>query len=130
MIISRLGGILRDKIYCLMTSSVSLSSKMADVLFDTACRMIRDDSRRKRFRDDGFEGLITTSFQAQSFSGIAGTEFLAEVESDLGKGKVKFLVREADVETRNKLAWAPLFFIEDIPVGLDPSPSRRTAMYN
>ncbi len=121
---------MRNNIYCLMTSSVSLTSRMADVLFDTACRMIKDDSRKKRFRDDGFEGMITTSFQVRAFSGIAGTEFSAEVESELGKGKVKFLVREADVKVRNELAWMPPFFIEDMPVGFDPSPGRRTPAYN
>lgn len=121
---------MRDKIYRLMTSSVSLSSRMADVLFDTACKMIKDDSRKKRFKDDGFEGLIATSFQSQSLSGVSGTEFFAEVESELGKGKVKFLVREADAKVRNELAWMPLFFIGDDPIGLDPSPSRRMPMYN
>lgn len=121
---------MRDKIYCLMTSSVSLSGRMADVLFDTACEMIKDDSRRKHFRDDDFEGLITTSFNSQLLSSISGTEFFAEVESELGKGKVKFLVREADAKIRNELAWVPFFFIEDIPVGLDESPSRRVPMYN
>ena len=121
---------MRDKIYCLMTSSVSLSARMADVLFDTACTMIGGDFRKRRFKDDEFEGLITTSFQCQSLSGISGTEFFAEVESELGKGKVKFLVRDADAKIRNKLAWTPFFFIEGMPVGLDQSPSRQVPMYN
>ena len=113
-----------------MSSPVSLSTRMADILFDTACRMIKDDSQKKRFKDDGFEGLISTSFKNQSLSGVSGTEFFAEVESELGKGKIKFLVREADAKTRNELKWAPFFFIEDVPVGLDPSPSRQKPMYN
>lgn len=120
----------RDKIYCLMTASVSLSSKMADVLFDTACQMIKDDSKRKRFKKEGFEGTIRTSFDAKALSGISGTEFFADVESELGSGKVKFLVREADAKIRNELSWVPLFFMEDMPVGLDPTPSRQTPVYN
>lgn len=121
---------MRNNIYCLMTSSVSLSAKMADMLFDVACQMIKDDSRKKQFRGDGFEGLVSTSFQSQSFSGVSGIEFFAEVESELGKGKTKFIVREADAKIRNELAWMPLFFIENIPIGLDYSPSRRMPMYN
>lgn len=121
---------MRDKIYCLMTASVSLSDKMADVLFDTACSMIKGDARKKYFRDEGFEGVITTSFEVQSLSGISGTEFFAEVESELGKGKVKFLVREADAKIRNEMAWAPMFFVEDLPVGLGPSPGRQKPAYN
>lgn len=121
---------MRDKIYCLMTASVSLTPTMADTLFDTACAMIKGDTRKKRFRVEGFEGVVTTQFESKSLHGVCGDEFFAEVESELGKGSIKFLVREADAKVRNELAWVPLSFMEDVPMGLDPTPSRQKPMYN
>lgn len=122
---------MRDKIHCLMTSSVFLSSNMRNVLFDVACEMMGSNAGRKRFADGDFEGVVTTSFESKILSGISGVEFTAEVETELGKGKVKFLVRPADVKTRNELEWFPLFFNkEGVPVGLDESPSRRAPMCN
>lgn len=113
-----------------MTSSVSLSTKMSNILFDTACLMMRFDSRRKRFKDGAFEGIVTTSFHGQSLCGVSGTEFFAEVETELGKGKVKFLVREADARIRNKLEWTPFFSVEDMMEELNTPPSRQMPIYN
>lgn len=112
-----------------MSGSVSLTSGMADVLFDTACIMIRDDSRRKSIKYEGIEGRITTSFDKQALGSICGVEFLAEVETDLGKGKVKFIVREAEAKVRNELQWMPFFTIEDMVMD-ELTPSRCSPMYN
>lgn len=122
---------MRDKIHCLMTASVRLSSNMRNVLFEVACEMVVSNAKRKRFYDDGFEGVVRTSFESKILSGVSGVEFYAEVETELGKGKVKFLVRTADIEVRNQLEWYPLFFIgEDVPVGFGESPSRHVPIYN
>ena len=73
---------------------------------------------------------MRTSFNQESLGGIGGTEFLAEVETELGKGRVKFLVRAADAETRNKLKWVPFFSIEDMLDSLDETPSKHSPMWN
>lgn len=121
---------MRDKLYCLMTSSVSLDDRMADVLFDTACIMIKNTSGRKVVKDVGFEGQVTTKFNTQILGSISGVEFFAEVETELGKGKGKFLVKEVDAKLRGDLVWVPFFSIEDLMEGLDSSPSRLSPRCN
>jgi len=113
-----------------MTSRVSLTSRMADVLFDTACLMLKKGEGRKRIKDIEIEGEIRTDFTDRVLSSVGGVEFIATVETELGAGTVKYLVRPADVEKRNKLEWAPFFSIEDLMEELAAPPSRQTPMYN
>ncbi len=105
---------MRNKIHCMLTSSVALDSHRADVLFDTACLMIRDSVSRKLVRSEEIMGIITTSFIERTVGSIVGVEFNADVETELGSGKVRFLVRPSDVSKRNELVWVPAFTIEDI----------------
>lgn len=103
------------KLTCLMTSSVSLSDRMSEVLFDTACVMLRDGVKRKFIRDSGvIEGMVSTSFKAVALVGSAGTEFTAEVETELGRGTVRFIVREQDADRRNRGLWVPFFSLTDL----------------
>jgi hypothetical protein len=120
----------RKDIYCLMTSGVSLSRRMADVLFDTACLMLRKSEERKLVKDVEIEGEIRTSFRDQRFGSIGGVEFYATIETEFGSGNVKYIVRRADADIRNKLEWAPFFSIEDLMNEMESPPSRMTPMYN
>ena len=105
---------MRNRIHCLVTSSVNLNEKMVGVLFDAACLMLRDSSTAKKFKDSRFEGKIRTSFAERTLGTISGTEFSAEIESELGKGHVKFLVRPIDAQFRNELEWVPAFSMSDL----------------
>ena len=113
-----------------MASGVSLSRRMADVLFDTACLMLKKGETRKRVMDVEIEGEIRTSFRDQRFGSIGGIEFHATVETEFGTGNVKYIVRQADADTRNKLEWAPFFSIEDLMDEMESPPSRMAPLCN
>lgn len=121
---------LRNDIHCLMVSGVSLSSLMADVLFDTACIMLKEGSSRKIIKDPDIEGEIRTHFDEQALGGIAGVEFRATVETSMGTGNVKYLVRPIDANRRNEYEWAPFFSVEEMLDELNAPPSRRVSAYN
>lgn len=120
---------MRDKIHCLMTTSVALDSRMRDVLFDTACLMLKRGSSKKKFADPSIEGMITTAFEEKALGAIVGAEFHADVETDIGRGKVKFIVRPADADKRNELDWVPLFAIDDF-FETSPASKKGNPLYN
>lgn len=115
---------MRNSVHCLMITSVSMTPSMADLLFDTACLMIRGNSRARKLSNLEMEGRLTTSFKEQSFAGISGIEFLAEVETELGKGKIKFLVRPMDSE-RRRLDWSLFTSEEELASHLEELHSTR-----
>lgn len=121
---------MRNSVYCLMTSGVSLSPRMADVLFDTSCLMLKKGEGRKIVRDPEIEGEIRTLFAEQVLGSVGGVEFHATVETELGTGNVKYLVRPADAERRNKLEWVPFFSVEDLIEKLESPPSRMAPLFN
>ncbi len=96
---------MRMQIHCLMTSSVRMSEKKADMLFEMACLMLRDRLENKYILDEEMAGKITTKFDKHCLGSIEGTKFTAEIETDLGRGMVTYLVRDADVESRSKGVW-------------------------
>ena len=121
---------MRNDIYCLMTSGVSLTSRMFDILFDTACLMLKKDEGRKIIKDPEIEGEVRTNFEEQLLGSVGGIEFHATIETEFGTGNVKYLVRQIDAERRNKLEWVPFFSIEDLIEELNSPPSRKTPILN
>ena len=121
---------MRDDIHCLMTAGVSLTRRACDALFDTACQIIKDGRKKQAVRDDGIEGEIRTEFEEQVLGSIGGVEFHATVETEMGTGKVKFLVRPADAKRRNELEWTTFPSMEALEAELNSPPSRRTPAYN
>jgi hypothetical protein len=90
------------KIYCLMQTQVVLTDEMSDALYDTACEMYRNDERRAPVMTWDMEGQVRTSYERTTLVWITGVMFTAEVETDLGKGKVTFIVRTDDMPSRDK----------------------------
>jgi hypothetical protein len=88
-----------------MTASVSLTNEMSESLFQSACTMLRDGLKKRGFLEETIAGLISTELKEKTFGQISGVEFFAEVETDLGRGQVKFLVNPKDAENRNKGTW-------------------------
>jgi len=88
-----------------MTASVTLTSEMSESLFQSACTMLRDGLKKRGFLEEAIAGLITTELKEKTFGQISGIEFFAEVETELGRGQVKFLVNPKDAENRNKGTW-------------------------
>lgn len=113
-----------------MASGVSLTPRMADILFDTACLMLKKGEGRKIVRDEELEGEIRTNFDERVLGAIGGVEFRATIETEMGTGSVKYLVRPIDAERRNELDWVPFFSIEDLVEELTAPPSRMAPAYN
>ncbi len=107
---------MRMLIHCLMTSSVRINESKAGKLFEIACLMLRDKKEDEYFLEEDMAGKVTTKFDKHCLGTIEGTKFMAEVETDLGRGTVSYLVRDADVESRSKSIWKT--FGDD---GFDPS---------
>lgn len=103
-----------NKVYCLMVQSISLTNYERCLLFDIACEMARKGVNSKRIEDPEMEGVVKTDFEEKLIGGIGGVEFFAEVATELGEGKVKFLVRPADIEERNGYDWFPVTSISDL----------------
>ena len=82
---------------------------MKSILFDTACEILRGKGKRRTIKARTIEGEIRTNFAERSLCGMAGVEFYADVETELGKGFAKYIVRPREVETRNHLEWSPDF---------------------
>ena len=82
-------------LHCLMVQRVSLNDRMRNVLLAAAIEMLRRQGEkgagRRSVKDDDIEGVVSTRFQFACLGSFAGIEFLAEVETDFGKGKVKFI---------------------------------------
>jgi hypothetical protein len=91
-----------------------LTDEMRDALFDVACLMIKFGSRKRRVKSDDMEGSVTSSYAERAFAGLSGVEFFAEVETNLGRGKIKFLVRPVDLEKRALLEWSSFSTIEEL----------------
>ncbi len=121
---------MRDNIYCLMVSSVRITANMAEALFNTARAMFRDRVGKKRVNHAEFEGQVRTTFEECSLGSVTGFKFQADIVTELGKGKVTFLVREADIESDDKAEWVPCSSIEEMMEWVDPSPSRRNPACN
>ncbi len=126
----RKAGNLRDDIYCLMTNSISLTDRMRSILFDTACSMLGKGVEKRRIYDDEIEGVVSTSFESQTLTGISGIEFHARVETELGSGKVKYLVRQIDAKARSEGEWMGFSSVDDLMQEVNSPPSRRNYACN
>ncbi len=109
-------------IYCFSVHLVSLSQVMEEVLFETVCTMVREGSRKKKFKGSGCQGEITTKFETKFLNGVYGLEFFADVDTPLGSGTIHFLVRQRDIQIRNEM-------VSQI-AQLASAAGRRKPMYN
>lgn len=83
-------------ITCLSASNIHLTSEMSETLYQGALHMLEHGIGRKPVKlRNVLEGRIETEFKVVSLAGFSGTWFSAEVETELGKGQVSFLVRRA-----------------------------------
>jgi hypothetical protein len=92
--------------------------------------MIQGGAERKIVKHPDIEGEIRTKFESQCLGSIAGIEFHATVETELGTGNVKYLIRPADAETRKKLEWAAFHSMDELMEELNSPPSRMVPMFN
>lgn len=93
---------------CLMTSGLSLTDEMAHLLLRTAVDMIRKRARKQNFKSAEGEGRLTTDFAYALLGCSGGTQFEAEVETNLGKGRVRFIAKDLTPEQLELGAWVCL----------------------
>lgn len=101
-------------IYCLMTS-VGLTDDIRWCLFDQARELIRLGRERCNIASDFLEGYIATTNKICALGGMTGVQFEAYVESNRGKGIVRYIVRTGDLPDRDKLAMVSLDPDHDAP---------------
>ncbi len=83
-----------DGFYCLVKHQVAVTPQLLRKLLEKAQVMARTRESRSHFLTEDATGVVTTVYQHNVMGSIAGIRFDAEVESDLGKGHVAFLVEE------------------------------------
>jgi len=114
-----------------MVRNTSLTPRMKDVLFLAAVEMLKAGKEKKRIHDEEIEGEIHTTFEEQSLVTTSGVRFTATVETNLGKGKVNYLVRPIDAALKKHgTHWKSFDSIEELLVDLVASSRRQTAKYN
>ena len=85
------------KIYCLMVSGVPFNKIVTDTLVTTARDMLRCGAERRAVRAADIEGVIETRFKTAVLGSLTGIVFRAEIETDEGKTRTRFIVDSADI---------------------------------
>ena len=85
------------KIYCLMVSGMPFTDVVANVLLRTSREMLRRGAERCVIRADDVEGVVETRFHTAVLGSLAGVVFQAEIETDAGKTKTRFIVDSAEI---------------------------------
>lgn len=104
------------KIFCFMNAGKPLTEKLADVLFVNAHDMIENNKKEQIIKGRGFEGFITTDMESVTFVGTAGIVFEADIYAKSGsQNKVKFFVKDKDLDGLEKAEWLGCIKEEDEP---------------
>ena len=85
------------RIYCLMVSGIPLDDMILGVLLRAARDMLRNGAERLAIRTDDAEGIVETRVHTAVLGSLAGVVFQAEIETDAGKTKTRFIVDSAEI---------------------------------
>lgn len=96
---------MRSKIFCLMSSSNFMNPDNAELLLQLARRMHDKGVRSMRVQLSTMEGEITTTGNTYVIGDAGGMIFNAEVETEAGHAKVRYLVRTTDLEDDDEAVW-------------------------
>ncbi|MDO8424736.1 MAG: hypothetical protein Q7S70_02235 [bacterium] len=86
------------EIFCLMVEGGALTDSMRRCLFRGAQLLVENKERKLRVKNEDIEGVIETNFEATGFGSVYGILFTAEVWSDKGKSRPRYIVRTRDLE--------------------------------
>lgn len=87
-------------------------------LFVAVCQLAASKSSQIKIKEHGFDGLVTTSWDASVIGGISGLLFYAELDSKWGTTKVTFVVRESDLAEAARLG-CPVYDIDPFDFDAD-----------
>ncbi len=119
---------MRRQVYCMMVSSIVFSDEIGNYLFQQSCAMLKSGDSQRSIKTPGMEGILTTKGERRALGGISGTEFVAEVDTELGRGKVVFLVRDADMAMKDMVwEWG---VADETLTGVTARTPRNSYMYN
>ena len=83
--------------FVVLGSDIPLSEDLRNDLLMLAIRAYLDDTPSVDFDWDGACGRLTTRGEATALESFVGQKFVAILESEGGKAKVRFLVTEAQL---------------------------------
>jgi len=86
------------ELVCLMVTNCRLSPAANMFLLRAACAMVRKEHRQQAFKHEDMEGKLYTKFEQGGLGFYGGLHFWAEVETELGRGKVSFIVSNLDLD--------------------------------
>ena len=86
-----------------LVASVYLDDEERDALSDVALTMATKNRAAQKVKTSRMEGRVTTRFDHAVLGGISGMVFEAEVETDRGRGKVRYIMKiDVAVEVRER----------------------------
>ncbi len=84
--------------FVVLGSDIPLSEELRNDLLVLAIRAYLDDTPSVDFDWDGACGRLTTRGEATALESFVGQKFVAEMETEGGKARVRFLVTEAQLK--------------------------------
>jgi hypothetical protein len=112
-----------------MIKNISLSSRMRDALFVSACTMIQDSEQSLVLKDEEIEGVIHTNFVVRTLGTLSGID--ANVETNGGVGQVKYLVsRESATSPYVAGQWVTNASPQQLFGALHPRPGQNNPDFN
>lgn len=116
------------ELVCLMVTNCRLSSAANTFLVRTACAMVRKEYGQLPFKHEDMEGKLYTKFEHGGVGFYGGLHFWAEVETELGRGKVSFIVSNLDLDDAETYCDEDLYWGDYAPEKAQQRAS--TAQYN
>lgn len=102
-------------INCFMVSKISLTDSLRYVLYRSAWEMFQKEEQVRSIKTGECEGQIRCEYKHGSLGGIRGTMFSATLETDLGTGKVSFIVKDGDLLKEEDGIWVDLHMAGPAP---------------
>ena len=80
-----------------MVSGMPFDDMVLDVFLRTARDMLRNGAEQRVIRTDDVEGMVETRFRTGVLGSLVGIVFSADLETDDGKIKTRFIVDSSEV---------------------------------
>jgi hypothetical protein len=84
--------------FVVLGTNLPLTDDLRKDLLTLACRTYLDDETSVDIDWEGMSGRLTARDEAAQLGTFIGQRFVAEVDTDDGRGKVDFLVTEAQLQ--------------------------------
>ena len=79
--------------FACLSTSINLDEETRGAISEAAYRMAVAYKAKEKFKTEEAEGHVTTQFGYAVLGGISGMVFEAEVETDHGRGKIRYILK-------------------------------------